>query len=49
MEKNGGKAPDYVFLCAGFARPKFFVDATSEELQSVSRLSLFPCLDELTF
>lgn len=35
MERNGGNAPDHVFLCAGFSRPKFFVDTSSEELQSV--------------
>ena len=38
MEKNGGSAPDYVFLCAGHSRPKYFVDASTKELQSVCRV-----------
>jgi NAD(P)-dependent dehydrogenase (short-subunit alcohol dehydrogenase family) len=35
----GGKAPDYAFLCAGFSKPQMFIDATAEDLQSVSRVS----------
>ncbi|WVQ74145.1 hypothetical protein IAR50_003737 [Cryptococcus sp. DSM 104548] len=29
-----GLAPDYVFLCAGFAQPKYFVEYTKEEIES---------------
>ena len=35
-ESFGGRAPDYVFLCAGFSKPQMFVDATPQDLQSVS-------------
>lgn len=28
------KAPDHVFLCAGFSKPQLFIDATPEDLQS---------------
>ncbi|ODN73136.1 hypothetical protein L202_07702 [Cryptococcus amylolentus CBS 6039] len=29
-----GLAPEYTFLCAGFAQPKYFVEYTKEEIQS---------------
>ncbi|OCF41089.1 3-ketodihydrosphingosine reductase TSC10 [Kwoniella heveanensis CBS 569] len=32
-EPFGGVAPDYVLMCAGFSRPKFFVEASSHELR----------------
>lgn len=32
----GGRAPDYTFLCAGFSKPQMFIDATPQDLQSVS-------------
>ena len=39
MEHHGGRAPDYALLCAGFSKPKFFIDATTADLQAVSRVS----------
>ncbi|KAK8854483.1 hypothetical protein IAR55_003221 [Kwoniella newhampshirensis] len=30
---HGGQAPDYIFCCAGFAKPKFFVESTPEEMK----------------
>jgi hypothetical protein len=32
----GGKAPDHVYLCAGFSRPKFFVDMDAQHMKEVS-------------
>ncbi|KAL1413662.1 3-dehydrosphinganine reductase [Vanrija albida] len=32
--KTFGASPDYVFLCAGFSKPQYFVEATPEDLQS---------------
>ncbi|RSH85750.1 3-dehydrosphinganine reductase [Saitozyma podzolica] len=29
----GGKAPDHVYLCAGFSRPKFFVDMDAQHMK----------------
>lgn len=39
----GGQAPDYVFLCAGYAKPRMFLDATPDDLQGVSTLRLCGC------
>lgn len=39
-EAFNGRAPDYVFLCAGFSKPQLFVDATSADLKSVSGSAL---------
>ncbi|WVR09278.1 3-ketodihydrosphingosine reductase TSC10 [Kwoniella sp. DSM 27419] len=33
--ESGARAQDYIFLCAGFARPKLLVDATVEDMQAV--------------
>lgn len=33
-----GQVPDYVFLCAGFSKPQLFIDASADDLQSVSRV-----------
>lgn len=32
----GGDLPDHVFLCAGFAKPGFFVEASEEDMRAVS-------------
>ncbi|WOO76558.1 3-ketodihydrosphingosine reductase TSC10 [Vanrija pseudolonga] len=32
--KTFGASPDYVFLCAGFSKPQYFVEASPEDLQS---------------
>lgn len=31
--KFSGKAPDHVYLCAGFAKPGFFVTTSEKDLQ----------------
>ncbi|WVO14621.1 3-ketodihydrosphingosine reductase TSC10 [Cryptococcus depauperatus] len=31
---HGGRAPDYVFLCAGFSRPGLFVEMDKEQLRN---------------
>ncbi|WWD19383.1 hypothetical protein CI109_103843 [Kwoniella shandongensis] len=30
---HNGQAPDYVFCCAGFSKPKFFIDSTPQEMK----------------
>ncbi|WVQ95286.1 hypothetical protein IAU59_002381 [Kwoniella sp. CBS 9459] len=32
-EPFGGAVPDYILMCAGFSRPKFFVEASTQELK----------------
>lgn len=33
---HGGRAADEVYLCAGMSRPQFFIEASADDLQSVS-------------
>lgn len=36
MAAWGGHAPDHVYLCAGYSKPQFWIDAEPEALQKVS-------------
>lgn len=39
--QQNGLEPETVFLCAGHAKPGFFVEADERDLRSVSRLRIF--------
>lgn len=36
VKQQNGQVPDNVFLCAGYAKPGFFVEADEKDLRSVS-------------